>query len=191
MQYHDFDTSLAMSQRASDLPFWEEVYRKAFPGLVAITRHDADGFWQREGIDRSIVLANSKQILVDEKVRFRNAKTGKVYEDIALEILSDRAAGKPGWVQKPLRADYIAYAIAPLGRCYLLPVLQLQQAWKRHGAEWQRDYRSVVALNRSHGREWHTISVAVPCSVVFQAIGACLRVQFTPCEAADSQQEAI
>ena len=174
---HDFQKSLKKSHAAEDLPFWLEAYRAAFPTMRAMVNHREDGDHQRAGIDRSIVLENSKQILIDEKVRYRNSN-GQVYTDIALEYLSDQARGTPGWVCKPLLCDYIAYAIAPLGICYLLPVTQLQSAWVNHGEQWISKYFSVVAQNKSNGNYWKTISVAVPAGEVFKAIGQCLRVRF-------------
>lgn len=177
---HTFEESLSRSKAASALPFWEETYRKAFPSLVGICRHDPAGFWQHEGIDVSITLENSKQILVDEKVRFKNALTGLIYDDIALEIWSDLARKKPGWIQKPLRADFIAYAIAPLGICYMLPVLQLQQAWKRFGQTWVDWFGTIKARNYGPGGSWETISVCLPPDDVFWAVEQCFKVSFTP-----------
>lgn len=171
-----------MSHAAEDLPIWNEVYRKAFPTMRAMINHREDGDHQRAGIDRSIILENSKQILIDEKVRGRNKKTGLVYKDIALEYISDREREVPGWCCKPLLCDYIAYAIAPLGKCYLLPVQQLQNAWAEYGNNWIRDYFKIIAHNKGSARDWHTISVGVPPKVLFKAIGKCLRVQFDPCE---------
>jgi hypothetical protein len=178
---HNFAESLAASHAASDLPFWDVVYRKAFPDMLTHLDHRQDGEHQRAGIDRSITLNNSKQILIDEKVRFRNKITGKVYEDIALEYLSDEARNVPGWVCKPLRADYIAYAIAPLGRCYLLPVSQLQSAWRKHGEYWKSAHFIIRAKNKT----WTTISVAVPISELFPAIGQALRFTFDPLDGLD------
>lgn len=175
---HDFMTSLAQSHAASDLPLWEELYRGAFPTFAAMIDHREDGEHQRAGIDRSIILSNSKQILVDEKIRGRNRKTGRVYNDIALEYWSDEGRRIPGWACKPLRADYIAYAIAPLGVGYLLPVVQLQIAWQRNGRSWIGRYPRIVANN---GR-YDTISVGVPVRDVFMAVGAALRQRFTPAE---------
>jgi len=173
---HDFKSSLAMSHAASDLPIWEQVYRSSFPGFAAMIDHRQDGDHQRAGIDRSVILENSKQILIDEKARGANKKTGVVYEDIALEYLSHEGNGVPGWVCKPLRADYIAYAIVPLGRCYLLPVMQLQLAWKRCGDFWIERYNAVRATNVGYT----TVSVAVPVPVVFAEVGRALRASFTP-----------
>jgi hypothetical protein len=176
-----FTDDLEMSHSYSDAPWWEEVYRAAFPTFSSMTDHRQNGEHQRAGIDRSITLANAKQLLIDEKVRGRNRKTGRVYEDIALEYLSDRDRGAPGWVCKPLRADFIAYAIAPLGRCYLLPVIQLQAAWDRRKDEWLSEYRTIEAQNDW----WVTLSLCVPVEVLFPAIGSCLRVEFTPAEVQD------
>ena len=175
---HDFAESLARSHAAEDWPVWETIYRRAFPTFAAMVSHRQDGWHQRQGIDRSIILADSKQILIDEKARGRNARTGKVYDDIALEYWSDERRQVPGWVCKPLMADYIAYAILPLGQCYLLPVIQLQAAWSRHRDEWMGMYPVVRAEN--HG--WTTLSLGVPVSTLFPAIGECLRVQFEPVE---------
>lgn len=175
---HDFAESLAASHAAADLPFWREVYEKAFPQMVAMIDHRADGEHQRAGIDRSLVLANSKQVLIDEKTRWRNKRTGKVYRDIALEFFSDEQRSVPGWVCKPLRADFIAYAIAPIGRCYLLPVPQLQSAWTKYGAGWVATYPRIVAENGTY----NTISVGIPVEVLFPAIGEALRVSFMPVE---------
>jgi hypothetical protein len=179
---HTFDESLARSKEAGVLPFWNEAYRNAFPDLIGICRHDADGFWQREGIDVSITLANTKQILIDEKVRFRNKLTGKIYDDIALEVWSDRDRKLKGWLQKSIRADYIAYAIAPLGICYLLPVLQLQQAWNKWGKEWISFYKTIGSRNYGPSRSWVTESVCMPAEHVFWAIEQCLKVSFKPIE---------
>jgi len=171
---HNFKESLAASHRAEDLPIWLDVYRKAFPTMRAMINHREDGDHQRNGIDRSIILENSKQLLIDEKVRFKS------YPDIALEFLSAKETSTPGWVCKPLLADYIAYAVAPIGKCYLLPVPQLQEAWRRYGEEWKAQHFIAKAINISGARRWTTLSCCVPVSKIFPAIGECLRVDFTP-----------
>lgn len=176
---NNFSECLANSHAAEDLPFWMEVYEKAFPSMVAALNHREDGDHQRQGIDRSIILKNGKQIWIDEKVRFRNKITKKVYNDIALEYLSDKEREIPGWVCKPLLCDFIAYAIAPLGRCYLLPVQQLQQAWGVNKGQWFKDFQSIEAKNIGYNnRTWKTLSLPVPVSVLFKAIGNCLRINF-------------
>lgn len=159
------------------MPFWQECYASAFPTMIAMHDHRQDGIHQRQGIDRSIILKNGKTIWIDEKVRFRNKLTGKVYADIAVEEWSDERAQSPGWVKKQLFCDYIAYAIAPLGKCYLLPVVQLQTAWLVNGENWKQAHKPPV---RAQNNGWMTISWAIPVPVLFKAIGDCLRVEFQP-----------
>lgn len=173
-KHNDFNECLAISHAASDLPFWEEAYRKAFPSFSSMVDHRKDGFHQRAGIDRSIILENSKQILIDEKVRGRNRRTGIVYPDIALEHVSNNRTRTPGWVCKSLLCDYIAYAIVPHGKCYMLPVPQLQSAWDQNKSEWRRRFGDRKSLNKGY----ETIFTPVPPGVLFQAIGSALRVQF-------------
>jgi hypothetical protein len=147
--------------------------------MKAMINHRQDGEHQRAGIDRSIILENSKQILIDEKVRGKNKKTGIIYEDILLEYWSNFEQKIPGWICKSLRADYIAYAIAPLGICYLLPIPQLQKVWKINGDFWKRIYPTIKAENKNdYGNFWTTISVGIPVNVLFKAIGQCLRIKF-------------
>jgi hypothetical protein len=172
--FHNFADSLAASHKASDLPLWETVYRQAFPQFLTMVDHRDDGEHQRAGIDRSVILANSKQLLIDEKIRWPQAGTGRVFTDILLEHTSNDRTKAPGWVCKPLRADYIAYAIAGLGLCYMLPVIQLQVAWAKHGDQWRQEYFEAAAQNSSY----RTLSTAVPVDVLFRAIGGALRVKF-------------
>lgn len=169
MGVHNFRESLEKSHSASDLPIWEEIYRKAFPSMIACIDHRQDGEHQRAGIDRSIVLENSKQILIDEKIRWKD------YGDILLEYMSNDRFKSPGWVCKPLRADYICYAIANTGKAYMLPVPQLQQAWANYGSSWIQSYPTRAAKNDGY----NTLNTPVPVNVLFKAIGETLRVNFT------------
>lgn len=176
---HDFQERLAFSHAAEDWPVWEEIYRKAFPSFSAMIDHRQDGEHQRAGIDRSVILSNSKQILVDEKARDPKSLTPedwKRYQDILLEYLSNDVTGAPGWVCKPLRADYIAYAVMCAGLCFLLPVPQLQLAWSNNSTEWIAQFGKKPARNPGY-RTW---SCPVPVNTLFPAIGKCLRVSFRP-----------
>lgn len=165
---HGFKESLSASHNASDLPLWKQIYQRAFPNFLAMVDHRADGEHQRAGIDRSVILSNSKQILIDEKIRYRP------YGDILLEYVSVDRTGAPGWVCKPQRADFIAYAVAPLGICYLLPVIQLQIAWAKNGANWVKEYGTIKAVNKTY----NTLNCPVPVAVLFPAIGSALRISF-------------
>ena len=175
---HEFKKSLAMSHEASDLPMWEEMYRTAWPRMAAMIDHREDGYWQLAGIDRTVVLDSSKVIRIDEKIRGRSKTTGKVYEDITLEYISNDETGSPGWAAKPMEADYIAYVIAPLGKGYLLPVQQMQQAWGKYGKGWMSEFGTRSAKNRGY----KTFFCPVPVRNLFAAMGEQLRLSFSPFE---------
>lgn len=172
MTIHNFDDSLQVSHDAADSPLWEEIYRKAFPDFLIMADHRNDGYWQRLGIDRSITLNSSKQILVDEKVRRKD------YGDILLEYMSSEEAQTPGWVCKPLLADYIAYCIIPARIVYMLPVIQLQMAWLANGEQWKYVYGKCEAKNNTRGITWTTLNCPVPVDVLFSAIGSMLRIKY-------------
>jgi len=184
---NDFHKDKAFSHACEDLPCWREIYKAAFPTMSAMVDHRQDGQHQRAGIDRTVVLANGKSITIDEKARRDD------YGDIALEYISNNNTGSPGWVEKHLLCDYIAYAILPTGRAYLLPVIQLQSAWARKKDEWlkiandeskpwkDRRIKPCTAKNRGY----KTLSLAVPVADLFGEIGAALRVRFQPITAKD------
>lgn len=186
---NNFARSLDRSHRASDLPIWEECYIQFFPKMQGMHVHAQDGDHQRTGVDRTVIMSNGKVVSVDEKIREKNRKTGKVYSDIALEEWSDFDRKVAGWVIKELLCDYIAYAILPLGKCYLLPVLQLQQAWLHEGEIWKSMFPRVAAYNEFNGRKWLTVSWGIPVDILFKAIGGCLRARFdNPKDFADDYQ---
>lgn len=174
MTTHNFKESLAFSHRAEDLPFWQEVYLKAFPTMDGMHNHRDDGEHQRAGIDRSITLRHSKQILIDEKVR----KTD--YGDILLERWSDLGRKADGWIVKELRADFIAYAILPASTCFLFPVPTLQAAWRTYGKRWMSTYKICDAPNADAWRNWVTRSYAIPTSVLLDALSEHMRISFAP-----------
>ena len=160
MIVHDFQASLERSASYVDAPWWETVYRAAFPSFATMVVMRQDGWAQRGGIDRKIVLASGKTFDIDEKVRERD------YPDFCLEYLSDRDRRAPGWVAKDLACDFIAYAFVPSQRCYLLPFPALRKAWHGNGLKWIADYPRIEAQNR----DYVTVSVAVPITVVLDAM---------------------
>ena len=173
---HDFKSDLAFSHDLEGAEFWRECYNAFFPNHAAVIRHSEDGDWQRLGVDSSVIMPSSKVFTVDEKVRRRD------YPDIALEEWSDFDRGIPGWIQKRLLSDYLLYVVLPAGRAYLLPVLQTQEAWRRHGEEWKATREPITALNRDPrtGRAWESISWGIAPEELFPAIGECLRARFKP-----------
>jgi len=163
---HRFRDSLAMSDSYRDSGWWMETYRRAFPRLQSAVAVREDGWAQRAGVDRVLTLACGRTYTVDEKVRSED------WPDVLLEQWSDEARRIPGWVQKPLACDFIAYAYAPSKICYLLPVVPLQRAWRQHGREWIRRYGTRRAQNVGYV----TASVPVPRSVLISAIAEAMIV---------------
>jgi hypothetical protein len=163
---NDFKKDLEYSHDCEAMEMWESAYRHFFPTMASSVTHGQDGEHQRAGVDRSIILANSKQILIDEKAR-RIHDTG----DIMVEYVSNDRMETLGWAEKPLRCDYIAYAFVPSKKVYLLPFTQLQNAWHRNKDEWLKKYRTKRAPNKNY----NTLNCPVPTSVLFSKMGGCLR----------------
>src|SRR5690606_25568590 len=103
-------------------------------------------------------------------------KRSQVYDDILLEYLSNDHTNAPGWIEKDLQIDYLAYAFMPIKKVYLYPWQQLRLAWKRNGAYWKRRYRNVQAQNYGYS----TWSIAVPITVLNQAVSEALIVNLEP-----------
>jgi hypothetical protein len=156
---HNFRDSLALSERYGD-DWWIPIYRRAFPSLVTAVAVQQDGWAQRGGIDRLLTLSCGRTFTVDEKIRTED------WPDVLLERWSDETRKLPGWVQKPLAADFIAYAHAPAATCVLLPVPALQRAWRQHGRQWA----GLYGQRRANNGGYTTVSVPVPRGVLMQAI---------------------
>jgi hypothetical protein len=163
---HNFRERLEFSIAASDEPFWREVYKKAFPKMVGMSLVD-DLSMQKMGIDRIVELENRKQILVDEK------KRETVYPDILLEYESADTTGSPGWMEKDLAIDYIAYAFMPTQRVYLFPWDILKRAWDHYKPEWKETYPIIPARNDGYT----TYSVAVPIHILTKAVSTASIIQ--------------
>jgi len=190
---HSFDERLAYSQAQSDQPWWDVVYRRAFPDLLATADLRHDGWHQRAGRDRAIVLSSGRTIYVDEKVRERD------YDDVLLEVWSrypksgeppypakrrdgfDIAGTAAGWARKPLDCDWLAYAFEQSQVCYLLPFLGVRAALENQKLGWTQKatlradgFRWVEAQNTNY----KTISVAVPIDVLRTAINNALTISW-------------
>lgn len=164
---HNFQEQLQWSESAGYEPFWDAVYRKAFPNLVNHMLCSGDTLGQRMGVDRLLYLSNNLTIAIDEK------KRKEVYPDVLLEYISVDTTGAPGWMDKDLAIDYLAYAFIPTKQCYLFPWQLLRRAWLYFRNEWiqngqrkQDGFKIVWAQNNGY----KTYSVAVPIKAVQSAI---------------------
>ncbi len=160
----DFHADNRYSLAASEEAFWLAVYRKAFFNLAS-QELCTDLALQRQGIDRILRLSNGHTLRIDEKKRARE------YPDILLEYTSNLERSTPGWIEKDLQIDYLAYGFMQSQRCYLFPWPMLRRAWLHFAPQWKAKYSPpVVARTRVGNATYQTISVAVPTDVLRRAV---------------------
>lgn len=157
---HDFRKELAYSDAASDEAFWLAVYQKAFPEMIGCIQCNHNGEGQKSGIDRVIQLSNGKTIYIDEK------KRRETYDDILLEYLSNDVKNIPGWIEKPMQIDYLAYAFMDTRKVYIFPWDILRRAWIEFKSDWMKVYPKKWAQNNGY-KTW---SLAVPIKILQIAI---------------------
>lgn len=159
----DFRTDNQYSLEASEETFWLAVYRKAFSNLL---RYElcTDIARQRQGIDRVLFLSNGRTLYIDEKKRARE------YPDILLEYTSAAERNTPGWIEKDLAIDYLAYGFMQSQRCYLFPWAMLRRAWGKYGETWKTRHRKVIARTQIGNATYQTLSVAVPIDILRRAV---------------------
>lgn len=164
---NNFRSDLAWSESAEHEGFWERTYREAFPEFLNCMTMRGDNEAQRCGIDRIIGLKNGRTIYVEEKQR------RQYRPDILLEYQSVDRTAAPGWIEKELKINYLAYAFMDLPLVYLFPWKVLQQAWRSNRADWMRmaeaeewGFRKVCAGNQGYA----TWSVAVPIRQLMAAL---------------------
>ena len=161
---HVFSESLSWAQEQEAAPWWAEVYGDFFRDYSHHTHILSDGWAQRAGVDHVITLKSGKVWAVD--VKARDAVKGKVYRDCLLEFISNDKKQTPGWVVKDLAADFIAYAIVPLRKVWLLSVPQLQRAWVTCSAEWTRPEN----IRKSPNNGYNTLNAPVDWRVLMEAM---------------------
>lgn len=170
---HNFQSSLKYSQNAIPVEWWEKCYQSAFPTLRSCVEIRNDGWAQRAGIDRCLILECGRHVTVDEKIR------DKDYGDILLEVWSDKDKKTPGWAIKPLACDFIAYAISPAKKCYLLPTLMLQKTFQDNKGEWHKLAKKGTdgfAYKEAINTSWVTFNMAVPTDRLFAAMNSAMCV---------------
>lgn len=185
-----FGDDLKFSHDQANAPFWEEVYRRAWPDFASMVSVRKDGWAQRGGIDRSVTTFSGVTYWIDEKVRrklyevddrFRTKyfpSGATVFPDILLEIFSDQEKRTPGWVVKDLACHYIAYAILPIKQVYLLPVSPLQKAWRDNEQKWLQEFGKRPSKNEYNGRRWTTLNCPVPVPVLMYSIARAMAFTF-------------
>ena len=164
---HNFLKDLAWSEKAGDEPFWNAIYHKAFPNMVSAMSCPGDFASQRMGIDRVILLSNGETIKIDEKKRREDRG------DILLEYISNDVTDAPGWIEKDLAIQYLAYAFIPSRRCYLFDWPMLRRAWLKFKDGWISRGPFIAAQNNGY----KTISTAVPTKELLSAVSSARIIQ--------------
>ena len=157
---HDFKKCLDYSELAKDEEFWLSVYRKAFGELKMIGINRLHCEEQKRGQDRFMETVEGEFIRVDEK------KRTKVYNDILLEYVSDNRMLTPGWIEKDLDIEYIAYAFMPNKTCHLIPWQPLRKAWKENKKKWFVWFEPKYADNEGY----QTVSLPVILSILKECV---------------------
>ena len=171
---HRFDESCEKTQALDD-EWWRKAYLVAFPTCIGFAEVKGDCQAQRNGVDRIVLLPGGRSILVDEKTRLGD------WPDILLEVWSDEAKRKRGWICKEdMHCDYVAYAFASTSICYMLPYRSLRAAWSRFGREWWSLAKSTdtngFKVIRAENPSYTTMSVAVPTDTLLMAIADMTRI---------------
>lgn len=156
---NDFDKCYEIAEGGKCEPFWNDVYKKAFPDMTNHMRGKKE-FCKSQimGVDRIIYLENGKTITIDEKIRT------KIYEDIALEYISNDQKNTPGWMEKDLSIDYLAYAFLPSKTAYLFDWRMLKRVWGKYKEIWKEKYFIAKAKNESY----ITYSVCIPIDLLMK-----------------------
>jgi hypothetical protein len=162
MKINYFSEDLDFSYAASDEDFWQEIYRKAFPDMACQMKYEEKSQSQQLGIDRIIHLKSGRTIYIDEK------KRRTVYEDIALEYehISDKGLTWPGWIEKQLSIDYLAYAFMPIKKVLLYDWPMLRRAWVENKEDWFNRFEKITAENKGY-KTW---SLCVPFADLHKAV---------------------
>lgn len=174
-----FQEDLAWSKEQAKLPLWEETYRRAFPDFAGMSYVPDDGPAQRGGVDRIVTTRSGRVWLIDEKSRrdyweskhkkyFKSGAT--VFPDIALEYLDHVGRGTKGWIEKPMSCDYLAYNILPIYQVYLLPMAQMQAAWKIWKLKWIEEFEWRDSLNDGYETRFCPVPVPVLMRAVCEAM---------------------
>jgi len=180
---HDFAERLEHSLSLSDEADWVEFYRRIWPDMLLCARIDADSRLQRLGVDRMIMRGGHEvPIYVDEK------KRDKDFGDVLLEEWSVfYGDGHPrnvvGWALDSNKVcNYVAYAVLPARRCYLLPFEVLRLAFKANAEDWKRrrgaypkDAPNNGYVTRNVAVQWPELKAAL-CQQMHRRFGSTLEL---------------
>ncbi len=151
---HNFANSKHVAQGHERSEWYRQLLRQAWP-CGGVVRYNDDLALQERGVDVTLELNDGRSIILDNKFR------EKVWDDFALEFMSDQENNKAGWIERDLICDFIGYWFVPTQHGFLLPWAQLKPAWNKNRETWKTGYGVVPVRNRDGGRTWTTLVVFV------------------------------
>lgn len=171
---NSFHESNDKSNNSIHRPFLELVYKAAFYNVDGIHwNRSGDTPAQKIGCDVTIILTSPDHIKIDNKLRF------EVYDDIALEYISNDRYNTPGWVEKDLGIDYLCYVFVTPRQAYLLPWQQLKKVWLKNKGNWlelAKNKQQGFCMTKSPNPGYYTLSCAVPIKLLMEQVQGAMSI---------------
>lgn len=160
MSQFDIDLAYSLEQRSNEV--FNHFYFNHFAKLqrVEMVEYETQPELQLNGVDKILHFNNGNTVTIDEKKRRKN------YNDIFLELWSNYNSRNLGWVYTA-QCDYIVYFIEPTQKVYILPVLLLQGALRKHRKKWTDKYNVKKTKEK---RIIKAVGLPVPPEVLLNAI---------------------
>ena len=172
-----FQHQLADSYNVEMNSLLNSFYKRFFYNVSDIIIHDikksnkntnsVDKAMQRQGIDKTIILEDSKEIFIEEKFR-TNRFWDNRNTDILLEYVSIDNKNIPGWVYTS-KSDYLVIVFQSIkfkdSELYIFPFEPIR-SWVRNNDSTFMKFKDVSAHNVS----WNTLSKIVPLDIIFNIL---------------------
>jgi hypothetical protein len=175
----NYKDDLVYSNTKEHEPFWRYVYKQAFPTAINWMRCPADTQAQVNGIDRVLLLNCGSVVKIEEKTRDRD------YRDIHLEFISNDVRKTIGWIEKDLICDYIAYAVMPKNKCYIIHWTTLKTLWEHNKEEWKKKYYISKSPNwydnnKTKKPDFHSYGVCIKTGIMRELIPSIKEITHEP-----------
>lgn len=158
---NQFQRDLEESNSIQNTEWWNTVHKTAFRNVVQV-RPVLDKLTQSRGVDR-VILTQAHEDAPIHKITIEEKLDQTSYHNMALETKSTARGddeGTPGWINKPLISNLLAYGFAQRGEVHYFDTIEFMNLWKSNEVEWKR-YYGERRVYSSHARV-----VPVPIDVI-------------------------
>ena len=159
-----FSKDFAWSNSEAVRLFWQGIYKAAFGALDTIELV-VDKQEQKKGVDVIVYLPDGQAIKVEEKIRRKN------WDDIVLEVWSDKKRKIPGWAVKEQEANILAYGFFQGKYAHLFERQKLRTVFIENGRTWAKEFGTITA----HNQGYDTVSIPVPIRVLQETMGKSMK----------------